>query len=39
MIDLNLANFITVGLIAVASWALVQWLMQTFNISLPFMKN
>lgn len=37
MIDLNIANFITVGLISIAAWAAVMWAANMFNINIPFL--
>lgn len=37
MLELNLGNFITVGLISVASLALLQFLLTQFNINIPWL--
>lgn len=37
MIDLNIANFITVGLISVASYALLKFLLEKMGISLAWL--
>jgi hypothetical protein len=37
MLELNIPNFVTVGLISVAFFALLQFLMQQFNINIPWL--
>lgn len=36
MIELNLANVITVGIASVGMYALIQWLCAQFHINIPF---
>lgn len=39
MLELNFGNFVTVGLISVAFYALLQFLMQQFNLNIPFLNG
>lgn len=36
MLELNIANVITVGLASVGVYALLQWLLAQFHISIPY---
>lgn len=37
MVELNIANFVTIGLISVAFYAVLQWALTQFNINIPFL--
>jgi hypothetical protein len=37
MIDLNIGNFVTIGLISVIAFAAIQWAMQQFGLNIPFL--
>lgn len=37
MIDINIANFVTVGLISVASYALIKFLLEKMGITLAWL--
>lgn len=37
MIDINIANVLTIAIVSVLGYGALQWLMQTFNINIPFL--
>lgn len=37
MVDLNIGNFVTIGLISVAFYAALQWFLQMTGINIPFL--
>lgn len=37
MVELNIANFITIGLISVLSYAAIMWLAKMFGINLSWL--
>lgn len=37
MVDINIPNFIGVGIMSVASYALIMWIIRYFNINVPWL--
>lgn len=37
MIDINIANVLTIAIVSVLGYGALQWLMNTFNINIPFL--
>lgn len=39
MLELNIGNFVTVGIISAAMWAAIQFFCAQFNIHIPYITN